>query len=79
MDERLIAQKSPVIVHVRAGKAYWWCACGRNVAQPFCDGSHTSTTFAPLKWVAGEAGPVWFCACKRTHSAQLCDGSHKAL
>ena len=66
MDERVIAQKAPFEVEVEAGKAYWWCACGRSAAQPFCDGSHKSTTFTPLKWVAGAAEPVWFCGCKQT-------------
>ena len=79
MDERLIAQKFPVKVMVETGKAYWWCACGRSAAQPFCDGSHKGTSLRPLKWVAGEAGPAWFCGCKRTRSEPLCDGSHKAL
>ena len=68
MDERLIARTSPVMVKVEAGKAYWWCACGRSAAQPFCDRSHKGTTLAPVRWVAGEAGPTWFCACKQTGS-----------
>jgi CDGSH-type Zn-finger protein len=77
MDERLIARKSPV-VEVEASMAYWWCACGRSAAQPFCDGLHKGIMLAPVKWVAGEAGPTWFCACKRTGSEPLFDGTHKA-
>jgi len=79
MNERLIARKWPVMVEVESGKAYWWCACGRSTAQPFCDGLHKGTALAPVKWVAGAAGPTWFCACKRTASEPLCGGSHKAL
>ena len=40
MDDRVIAQKGPFEVEVEAGRAYWWCACGRSATQPFCDGSH---------------------------------------
>ena len=79
MDEPLIAQKEPYRVEVEAGKAYWWCACGQSQAQPFCDGSHKGTAFAPLKYQAERNGPVWFCGCKRTKSPPTCDGSHKAL
>ena len=67
------------MVEVQAGKAYWWCACGRSACPAILRRIAYEHTFAPLKWVAGEAGPVWFCACKQTRSAQLCDGSHKAL
>jgi CDGSH-type Zn-finger protein len=79
MDERLVAQKAPYKVEVAAGKAYWWCACGRSAAQPFCDGSHKGTGLEPVKYRAERAGPVWFCGCKRTHTEPTCDGSHKAL
>ena len=39
----------PIAINVEAGKSYWWCACGRSKAQPFCDGSHKGTDFAPLE------------------------------
>lgn len=79
MEERLIAQKAPFRVEAEAGKAYWWCACGRSAAQPFCDGSHKGTGFAPIKWTAAQSGSVWFCGCKRSAAEPLCDGSHKGL
>lgn len=79
MDERVVAQKAPFEVAVEAGKAYWWCACGRSAAQPFCDGSHKGTSFTPIKWVAAASEPAWFCGCKQTGSPPLCDGSHQAL
>ena len=47
-----IAQKTPIPVEVEAGKDYWWCACGQSKRQPFCDGSHKGTAFAPVKWTA---------------------------
>ena len=74
-----IAQKAPYPVEVEAGKAYFWCACGRSQKQPFCDGSHKGTGLTPVKWVAEKSGRVFFCGCKRTAKPPLCDGTHKTL
>ncbi|TDJ48446.1 MAG: CDGSH iron-sulfur domain-containing protein [Gammaproteobacteria bacterium] len=79
MDTPVIAQKSPIAIDVEAGKAYFWCACGRSNNQPFCDGSHKATTFAPIKYEAEQASKVFFCCCKHSKSAPMCDGSHKNL
>ncbi len=68
---------NPIAGNVTAGKTYWWCSCGRSATQPFCDGSHKGSEFAPLKFTATETGPVWFCACKETRTPPLCDGSHE--
>ncbi len=38
-DTPIVAQKAPFAVEVKAGKTYFWCACGRSQKQPFCDGS----------------------------------------
>jgi CDGSH-type Zn-finger protein len=78
-DAPVIAQKAPFPVEVTAGKSYFWCTCGRSAKQPFCDGSHKGSDFAPMKWTAEEDGRVFFCGCKRTEGRPLCDGSHKAL
>ena len=75
----LIAGKAPIPVEVEAGKDYFWCACGKSAKQPFCDGSHKGTSFAPVKYTAPETKKVFFCTCKRTTKQPLCDGSHKAL
>ena len=48
MPEPVIAQKSPFVQKVEPG-TYWWCACGKSKGQPFCDGSHKGSGFAPLK------------------------------
>ena len=40
-----IGGRRPLGINVEAGKSYWWCACGRSKAQPFCDGSHKGTPF----------------------------------
>lgn len=74
-----VAQRSPFAVEVIAGKTYWWCACGRSQNQPFCDGSHKTTGFEPVKFEAQADERVWFCGCKQTQGAPRCDGSHKRL
>ena len=50
-----IGGREPIPIKVEAGKSYWWCACGRSKAQPFCDGSHKGTPFAPQEWKAPKA------------------------
>ena len=79
MSEPVIAQKSPIPLEVEAGKTYYWCTCGKSSKQPFCDGSHKGSEFAPMKYDAAKSEKLWFCACKATGKAPLCDGSHKKL
>ncbi len=79
MPTPTIAQRKPYLVEVKEGKTYFWCACGLSKKQPFCDGSHKTTDFEPLKWVADESGEKIFCACKHTRGQPLCDGSHNQL
>ncbi len=79
MSDPEIAGKAPLPVDVEAGKNYFWCACGKSNTQPFCDGSHAGTAFAPMKWTASETKRVFFCCCKRTVGQPLCDGSHNKL
>ncbi|MEC9435360.1 MAG: CDGSH iron-sulfur domain-containing protein [Pseudomonadota bacterium] len=78
-DAPVIAQKAPYAVEVETGKTYFWCACGKSAKQPFCDGSHKGSDFAPVKWTSQKDGKAFFCGCKRTSGAPLCDGTHKAL
>jgi len=79
MDKPNIAATSPMPVDVEAGKSYFWCACGLSNTQPFCDGSHKGTGFAPVKYAAEEDGKIFFCCCKHTGNAPLCDGTHKSV
>ena len=74
-----IAQKAPYPVDVEAGKTYFWCACGQSSKQPFCDGSHKGSEFAPVKYTAEADKKVFFCGCKHSGKAPLCDGSHSKL
>ena len=74
-----IAQKTPYPVAVEAGKAYYWCACGRSKNQPFCDGSDKVTTITPVAWTAPETKTAYLCGCKHSANKPLCDGTHKSL
>jgi CDGSH-type Zn-finger protein len=74
-----IALPQSVKVNVEKGKEYLWCACGLSQNQPFCDGTHKSTGFSPIKYTADADKIVGFCGCKRTKLTPLCDGSHKQL
>ncbi|MFZ0844742.1 MAG: CDGSH iron-sulfur domain-containing protein [Pseudolabrys sp.] len=79
MTEPEIGGRAPIAVEVTGGESYWWCACGRSKAQPFCDGSHKGTSFTPLEFKPETSGKVFFCTCKRSAKMPLCDGSHKKL
>lgn len=74
-----IAGNSPIAVDVEADKSYFWCTCGKSSKQPFCDGSHKDSEFAPMKWTAEEDGKKFFCTCKQTGNDPFCDGSHSKL
>lgn len=79
MSEPVVAQKAPFPVEVEAGKTYYWCACGKSAKQPFCDGSHKGSEFAPVAYKAEKDGKVWFCGCKHSAKKPLCDGAHSKL
>jgi len=79
MADAVIAQKEPYAVEVKAGKEYWWCACGRSANQPFCDGSHKDTGFSPVRYSSEKARTVYFCGCKQTGNKPRCDGTHGTL
>jgi len=74
-----IAQKAPYGTPVEAGQSYWWCACGMSKKQPFCDGSHKGSGFAPFEYKATQSTTVYFCGCKRTAKQPMCDGTHSKI
>ena len=79
MSEPVIVQKAPFKTDVVEGKTYFWCSCGKSSKQPFCDGSHSGTEFAPTPYKAEKTGKVYFCGCKKTADSPLCDGAHNDL
>ena len=76
MDEAVVAKKGPYELTLEAGR-YWYCTCGRSQQQPFCDGSHSGTTFTPLEFVLDKKTRVTLCGCKQTSVSPHCDGSHE--
>jgi CDGSH-type Zn-finger protein len=76
MTEPTRAADTPMFTEVEQGKSYFWCACGLSKAQPFCDGSHSTTDITPVKYVAEKTGGIAFCCCKQTGKKPVCDGSH---
>ena len=79
MKKPKIADIKPLATKVKKGEEYYWCACGESKNQPFCDGSHASTSFKPLSFKANEDGDAYLCMCKQTKNPPYCDGAHVAL
>jgi CDGSH-type Zn-finger protein len=78
MPKPKIAGKAPVIMDLEPG-TYFWCSCGESKNQPFCDGSHQGTEFAPVEFTIEAARKAGLCLCKHTGNAPFCDGAHRSL
>ena len=74
-----IAQKSPYMIEVEAGKTYHWCVCGNSKKQPFWGGSHKGSEFKPFSYIPAQPKKVAMCGCKHTNNQPLCDANHKRL
>jgi CDGSH-type Zn-finger protein len=77
-DDRPIPSRFPSVETVKPGN-YFFCTCGRSAGQPFCDGSHAGSGYAPEKVVIEEERKVAWCNCKRSAKGAFCDGSHAQL
>lgn len=78
MSDPIVFQKGPIVQAAEPG-TYWWCACGRSKAQPFCDGSHAGTGLGPVKVEITSRKTVAWCGCKHSKNMPFCDGSHGGL
>lgn len=78
MSEPTIADKKPAVLELEPGK-YFWCSCGQSQNQPFCDGAHQGTEFAPQVFELTEKKTVALCQCKYTENSPYCDGQHSKL
>ncbi|MDX2474521.1 MAG: CDGSH iron-sulfur domain-containing protein [Candidatus Krumholzibacteria bacterium] len=78
MSEPKIAARNPAVIELSAGK-HAYCSCGASNNQPFCDGKHAGTEFAPIVFEMAEDKTVALCQCKRTGNAPYCDGTHAGL
>ena len=79
MDRPKVAACFPKQVELEEGKKYAYCTCGLSAGQPFCDGSHKGSGFAPIVFTAEETKTAYFCQCKHTGNAPNCDGTHKTV
>ena len=78
MNKPVIANTKPFTLTLEPGK-YYWCACGHSQNQPFCDGAHKGTGFAPIAFEVEKEKKMALCLCKQTQSPPLCDGAHSTL
>jgi len=79
MSKPTVATGKSIVVDLKAGNSYYFCTCGKSANQPFCDGAHKGSGFAPRSFVAEKDGPAHLCGCKQTSNAPFCDGSHKQV
>lgn len=77
MKNPIVADNKPAKVTLTKGEEYSFCTCGQSKNQPFCDGSHAGSDFAPQAMVAEEDGEAYLCACKHSANQPYCDGTHK--
>jgi CDGSH iron-sulfur domain-containing protein 3 len=78
MENGNIFMKSPIVKEEKAG-VYFWCACGMSAKQPYCDGTHKTTDFKPMRIEIKEDKKVAWCACKHSAGKPFCDGTHRNL
>ncbi|HAN76445.1 MAG TPA: hypothetical protein DCQ31_01070 [Bacteroidales bacterium] len=78
MESPNIIDKKPVLETVQPG-TYFWCACGNTKRNPYCDGSHKTTDFTPVKVEFKTVTKVAWCSCKFTGTPPKCDGTHNTL
>lgn len=78
MEKPIVADTIFAAVDLQPG-TYWWCQCGRSKDQPFCDGSHSCTSFQPVEFTVTAPKRLKLCLCKATKTPPYCDSSHNDL
>ena len=76
MSKPVRAGDAPIATNLVVDDTYYWCSCGLSKNQPFCDGSHQSTSLAPTVFKPAKSGEHYLCVCKESSNAPYCDGSH---
>lgn len=76
MNKPKRAGNTPILVDLKAGQTYYWCACGLSSNQPFCSGAHAATKFTPVAFTVPQSGTQFLCNCKSTTTKPFCDGMH---
>ncbi len=74
-----IAGKKPIAIELTEGEEKYFCACGESKDQPFCDGSHRTTSFKPLPFTPEKTETAYLCMCKQSKNLPYCDGTHTTL
>jgi CDGSH-type Zn-finger protein len=77
MKKGKVVEKVPTMVDLENGKTYAWCSCGLSGNQPWCNGAHKGSEFAPEVFKADKDRKAAICLCKQTSNPPYCDGSHK--
>ncbi len=78
MSTPRIADTKPQVLELEPGD-YACCTCGQSQNQPWCDGSHQGTGFAPTRLTVEEPKRYALCCCKHSAKMPLCDGTHKTV
>jgi methylamine---glutamate N-methyltransferase subunit C len=78
-NKPVVADNKPIKVELTKGEDYYFCSCGKSENQPYCDGSHKGSLFAPKKFTAANTGDAYLCMCKQSKNTPYCDGSHKSI
>ncbi|MBT3535904.1 MAG: CDGSH iron-sulfur domain-containing protein [Rhodospirillaceae bacterium] len=79
MSDAVVAQEFPYFTDLEEGKDYFWCSCGKSSKQPFCDGSHKGSDFAPVKFSVDKTKSYSLCGCKQNDGKPFCNGAHNKL